>query len=196
MLQQLRFENRDRRSSGRTHACGGERPVASALNYASWSRYRAEVSACVQPMRLPPRQDDVSAVRGFTPRRADAGQSNAGHVRWYPRVPERPIACAVVNGFPGPHAVFYQLPQTGCSRVGSIREEHSREARMRKHQLSALVILVLVTVSALGVIPPRSITGAAVVEQTQTAAKLERKPQGSLPAHELAGAVVAVALVR
>jgi hypothetical protein len=62
--------------------------------------------------------------------------------------------------------------------------------------LAALVILSLVTVSALGVIPARSITGAAVVEQTQTAAKLERKPQGSLPAHELAGAVVAVALVR
>ena len=68
---------------------------------------------------------------------------------------------------------------------------------MRKQLFSACAVLTIVTLSALWVVP-RPHTGAAMVQRVhQTAAEQKREVQGkSRPAHELAGAVVGVALIR
>ena len=68
---------------------------------------------------------------------------------------------------------------------------------MRKHLFAALAVLATVALSALWVVP-RPNTGAAMVRQVhRAAAEQEREVQGkSRPAHELAGAVVGVALIR
>ena len=68
---------------------------------------------------------------------------------------------------------------------------------MRKQLFSACAVLTIVTLSALGVVPLPH-TGAATVQRVhQTAAEQVREVEGkSLPAHELAGAVVGVALIR
>jgi len=71
---------------------------------------------------------------------------------------------------------------------------NSRDAEMSKHLFSALAVLAIVTLSALGVV---LLPNATVQRVHQAAAEQVREGQGkSLPADELAGAVVGVALIR
>jgi hypothetical protein len=68
---------------------------------------------------------------------------------------------------------------------------------MRKHLFSALAVLAIITLSALEVVPLPNTSAATVQRVHQAAAEQVREVQGkSLPAHELAGAVVGVALIR